>query len=263
MRDRDTIRKNLEAGENLSHALRVLTDSQLLEASVCLKGRSPQKAKDFFEEAFQRDALSSEMLLLSKMLCKERKIPVAKMRDRILVSCIRNPLSLAAAHKMCASASNLMISEESDFRSVCEAVSAKETSYAILPMCSSNDGYYPTFSKLVKTYDLKICASCTLTRDDSDEEVQLALLSRNIEIPEKPSHIVFSFVCDEEELLPDLIGALKAGGCIPKSIISSPFEYSMDIFEHRIEVKLCETSAEAILFFLEAALPRHTVLGIY
>ena len=263
MRDREIIKKNLKAGENLSHALRVLTDSQLLETSVCLRGKSPQRVKDFFAEAFQKDALCAEMLLLSKLLCKGKKSPTAKVRDRVRVSCIRNPLSLAAAHKMCASAANLMISEESDFRSVCEAVSAKESDYAVLPMCSSEDGYYPTFSKLVKTYDLKICSSCTLTRDDSDEEVLLALLSRNIEIPEKPSHIVFSFVCDDEELLPDLIGALKSGGCIPKSIISSPFEYSMDIFEHRIEVKLCETSPEAILFFLEAALPRHTVLGIY
>ena len=263
MRDRETIRKNLEAGEKLSRALRVLTDSQLLEAVSCLKGRSPQKVKDFFEDAFQKPALCGEMLLLSKMLCSDKRSLGSKMRDRVTVSCIRNPLSFAAAHKMCEKASNLMITEESDFRSVCEAVSSKEADFAILPMCSSEDGYYPTFSKLTKTYDLKICSSCTLTKDDSDEELQLALLSRNVEIPENPSRIVFSFVCDEEELLPDLIGALKAGGCIPRSIISSPSEYSMDIFEHRIEAGLYGTSPEAILFFLEAALPRHTVLGIY
>ncbi len=263
MREKEIIRKNIEGSKKLKRALRVLTDSQLLEASEILLGRPEEEVREFFEDTFQCSPICPEMLRLSVLLCKDKKDIIKKTPERITVSCSKNPLSLAASRMMCRDIKTVIITEESDFKSVCEAVASKETDYCILPMCSSLDGYYPTFSKLLKSYDLKICKTCRLSKQDSDEELQFALLSRRLEIPESPSHIAFSFVCDEPNVLPGLIFAISAGGCIPQSIISSPLEYNMDIFEHRVEAHLGDVSPAALLFFLEAALPRHIVLGIY
>lgn len=263
MRETDIIKKNLSAGAKLERALSVLTDSQLYEAAECLRTKSPGYVREFFEESFQKNALCPEMLKLSMLLSGDEKEKGAKKIEKACVSCIKNPLSLAASRKLCSNTGTVVISEEADFRSVCESTASKESDYGILPMCSSVDGYYPTFSKLLKSYDLKICNTCRITKNESDEEIQFALLSRKVEIPERPRFIAFSFVCDEPFLLPSLVGALSAEGCIPKSIISSPLEYNMDIFEHRIEALLGDVSPTALLFFLETALPRHIVLGIY
>lgn len=263
MRDRETIRKNLCGAERLRKALTVLTESQILEAAECLKGCDPSKAREFFEDSFQKPSLSAEMLRLSVLLTKEKKEVCRNKAEKITVSCIKNPLSLEASRKLCAEAKTVILAEEADFRSVCEAVSSKDSDYCILPMCSSQDGYYPTFSKLLKSYDLKICKVCRISKKNSDEEILLALLSRKIELPEKPRCVAFSFVCDEPSLLTSLVGALSSEGCIVQSVVSSPVEYNADIFEHRVEALLGNLPPSALLFFLEAALPRHIILGIY
>ena len=70
MREREIIKKNLASTKDLNKALSVIIRSQLLEASECLRGKSPLKAKDFFEYTVQKSALCGEMLELSTLICK-------------------------------------------------------------------------------------------------------------------------------------------------------------------------------------------------
>ena len=263
MNGAETVKRNLENARKLERAGEVIVSAQLLEAARCLTGASPTAACEYFQRAFEKGPVCPEMFSLSRLICKGHGKKHEEKKDTVMVSCIKNPISLAAARKMCADATTLRVVEETDFRSACEAVASKQTDYCILPMCSSSDGYYPTFSKLCKANDLKICSTVRISKSDSDEELQLALLSRELEIPSRPEYACFSFVCDEQSLLWSLVCALGKSGCIPTSITSAPLEYNMDRFEHRIEVRLWENNAEALLYFLEATLPGHTVLGVY
>lgn len=260
------LRKNLEKGERARAVADIVTASQLEEAALYLKKEgdfSPETLKTFFEKSFSLPLVSGELLRLCTLLSEDKKEIARKAKKRATVALIMSPLSRLALEKLGPEYPALQPLSFSDFRSLCEAVSSEKCDYCLLPYCSSCDGYYPTFSKLQKSYDLKICSSVRVTRPDSDEEVQLCLLSRELEENEKKKLLSFSFVEGDGSSPSEVIRALCDGGCHILSINSSPLEYNMDRSEYRIEVLCKGTAPRALADFLSVSLPGHTVLGIY
>jgi len=262
MNGADTIRKNIDLLSEQTKTHRTVIEAQLEEAVRCLKGHGPADSADFFRRAFSKEPLCGDFLYISSKLVSSQNI-YKKAKEVCQIACTKSPVFYSAVRKLCSFAGTIRILEESDFRACCESVQIGNTDYCILPLSSSVDGYYPTFSKLLKAYDLKICKVISHTRQDSDEELQLALLSRELEIQNGAENISFSFTDGQEDPLSATVSALSDRGIRIKSINSSPLEYSIDSCEHRITAELSGFSPAALLYFLEAALPGHTVLGIY
>ncbi len=256
-----TVSANLQTAAQIERFSRIITKAQIEESAKALRGKSPAEVSEFFSSAFRKNPLCCEMLSLSELLCDS--LEIADKKEHATVAYLRNPLTLSAVKCLTSDITTVHIKEVQDFRSACEEVCEERADYCILPVSSSGDGYYPSFTKLIKTYDLKICKMVRVQRSDSDEEVQFALISSETEIPKKPEVLVFSFTDKDETTLYRLISSFSAEGCKPQSITSSPLAYNMDRFEHRIEIDLCGCDPSSLIFFLEAALPGHTVLGIY
>ena len=268
MRDWEKIiKKNLERAQGAQNIGKSIKTAQIEEAVLILKCEnrtlSPKEIKRSFEKSFCTSAVSAEYLsLVSALLMNNQKkrhqqIPYPK------VICMPNPLWQKAMDDLTNHLKFPSLVTGSDFRSLCEAVSSSDADYCILPLCSSKDGYYPTFLKLIKAYELKICKTVQLIKQDSDEELSFALLSKDIEVTYDAKRAVFSFTESDEVSLTPLLSALFSCNCRPVSIISSPLEYNIEIFEHRIEVLLGDLHPSSLLFFLDSAVPGHTVHGIY
>lgn len=202
------------------------------------------------------------MLSLCISLCEDTPEMEEFSYVGMRIALMNNRPAHSALQKM-VNISDIRILTVSDFRSACEEVSLGGADACVLPMCSSADGYYPTFSKLLKQYELKINETARVFKPDSDEELQFALLSRDALPAKNADKMMFSYTEDESTPLSDLLHALTFCGALPFSISSSPQPYSMDRFEHRIEMRTGALSPKAVIFFLESALAGHTLLGIY
>ena len=263
MTKRGVIRKNTDAVRSVEQKLSAVLHSQIAEmALIAKKDISPAEATELFSECFDKPCLSAEMLLFSAEIC--RSVPTAKeTRDTCAVACMKNPLTLRALTQLTQSIPTVHLREQSDFRASCEAVQSDTADYCILPVCSSHDGYYPTFSKLLRSYELKICRQTRVSKGDSDEEIQFALLAKKTEPSPEKKTVMFSFAEEDRSTLPCLLGAMHLCNMEIIGVNSSPLEYNMDRLYHIIEVNAADISTDALFFFLEAALPSHTVLGIY
>lgn len=257
----EIIKSNLKKLSDHSSFVEKVRASQLEEAALLLKGEEPSVARAFWENTFDSSPLSADMIRLSRMLSKKSISQEHKKRAHIAT--IKSPVSLRAIPLLTADYEEISITETSDLRSACEEVSSQRSDFCILPVSSSLDGHYPTFSKLLKAYDLKIVSVAKLQRPDRDEEIQMALLSSELYRKESAKLCSFVFTEEKEGFLGKLLNALTEVGSFPVYVISSPLEYNMDKFEHRIEIQLGDLSPEDLLYFLEAAVPGHTVLGIY
>ena len=144
------IRENLSDAKRLDETSDLIKRAQLEEAALCLSSPEPEEAGRFFASAFERPLLSPEMLALCSILCRDKQEKAEKVSKTVKVACIRGPLSQRAIRRLCRSSDTVIITEEADFRSACDACAGGEADYCLLPMCSSQDGYYPTFFKLTK-----------------------------------------------------------------------------------------------------------------
>ncbi len=262
MRDALTIKKNLEKLSNLSSYIDAIRESQIHETVRVLSEAPQQDVIDFFREAFSEDLLSREFLQVTSVLFDRPDIGQRKKRD-CRIACTKTPLFLASVSELCSFCQSSTVINASDFRTCCDLVSAGSVDYCILPLSSSRDGYYTTFTKLIKTYDLKICKVITVTKPDTDEDLNVALISKELEISETAGIVSFSFADSEEPTLAKLICALSGQDIAPISINSAPLEYNAEKFEHIVTAELRGFSPYAFLAFLEAALPGHSILGIY
>lgn len=268
MRDWEkVIKKNLERAAIAENVGKSIKAAQIEEAILMLKKECisprPEQVKASFKKSFCTSAVSTEYLrLVSSLLGKDergKKSPPPCPK----VIFMQNPLWNRAMEELTSHLKYPTLVMGSDLRSLCEAVSSSEADYCILPLCSSKDGYYPTFLKYVKSHELKICKTVQLTRQDSDEEISFALLSKHLETLGSPQRAAFTFRENDEVTLAPLLTALNGCNCRPLSILSAPLEYNIEIFEHRIEILLGDLSPTALLFFLDSAVPGHTINGIY
>lgn len=262
MRETDVIKKNLERLQAVSVYLDAVKASQLLEAELSLKGATPKSACDFFIKAFSKSPLCAEFLHISANVFKKVPPPRARL-GQCKVACTKNPLLLRSVKELCSFCDAAHITDAPDFRTCCDLVAGGSADFCILPLASSREGYYTTFTKLLKTYDLRIVRSVTVSKNDSDEELNVALISKELSISSESQYISFSFPDSEKPMLSKLICAMDSEGIVPVSISSAPLEYNSEKFEHIVTAALCGFCPFAFIAFLEAAVPGHTVLGVY
>ncbi len=261
------IKKNLERArlaENVSNSIK---RAQIEEILLKLKAEghdlSPKKIKSSFEKSFSLPAVSSDYLELIVALTKDHSPEQMPRITSPKVMFLQNPLWHNAAEQLTLHLESPKLVTGADLRSLCEAVSTSKADYCILPLCSTKDGYYPTFLKLIKSFELKICKTVQLIKQDTDEEISFALLSKHVETCEGCTKAVFTFTESPEVSLAPLLYALCSYDCRPLSIISLPLEYNIELFEHRIELLLNDLPVIALLFFLDSAVPGYTLHGIY
>jgi len=257
------IRKNTDSIRKHEGDLAIIRDAEIGElARITKSSVSPEKAYTLYKDAMGEDPLSAGMLRYCSLIAGDGTPPTQR-KDTCRVACVKNPLSLKALTELTRGFSGVTLSEKSDFRALCEEVAQDLSDYCILPYCSSLDGYYPTFQKLVRSYELKINARICLSRPDSDEEILFALLSKNVEITPESNIVSFSFVQSKKDTLARLLAALSSMQIEILGTNSAPLEYNMYKLSFTVEADVGSFPLSALFFFLDATLPGHTVLGVY
>lgn len=258
-----TISKNLTAAREHDDISKLIRSSQLEEIIHLMDESGGTSLRELFTACYDAPLISRDMLYLCKRLTKGKECSVSERKEKARIAALNNPLMMKALKSLTEDITTLLLTEESDFRSCCEAVSSESADYCVIPVFSSVDGYYPTFSKLTKAYDLKICKSVRILKSDNDEELEFALLSKEAEVPKNAKNAVFSFAEEDKKALPMLINAFFENNVDVISVQSTPLEFNVDRFEHRIQLSLDNLSCDALLLFLNTSLPGHTLLGIY
>lgn len=223
---------------------------------------SPSYVRKKYVSVFGEDELFSHLLSVALMTDSKVRIPYLDLHETT-VSCITGQLPLSATNELIGKDRSVTIITESDFRSVCEAVSSDRVEFGVLPYCSSHAGYYPTYSRLAASYDLKICKTANVQKSDNDEEITFALYSKNLLRYKSFTTCVFSFTPTTSTDLSQLVSALNTKNLGVKSINSRPLEYNMDRYEYTAEILLGDYPLRSFISFLEMAIPSHNVLGTY
>ncbi len=264
----DAIAKNAAFADEYKHLGNVILAAQLEECVRQLakehKTLTATETSAAFACNFGKDVISPLFLEFCKCIKQFgflKPVYTALPSAVPTVSHMQNANSFSALSILCNSTDVRSVTER-DFRSCCESVVRGTADYCVLPMSSTDDGVFPSFHKLLKAFDLKICRVCTVTCSDREAEMRFSLLGRRLEHTQTSRNIVFSFLPDEDQLS-SLIAALHGAGCTIEEINSLPTEFSIDKIECTVWVRCNELDASVLLFFLEAALPGHTILGIY
>lgn len=264
----DVIKRNTAIAESLSKRADAVLSAQIEECVRHLaKSRdllTPTGASYEFISSFGKSIISRLFFDFCICINKSKLVPQRSFFHRpntFTVEHMPGANSAAALSLLCGK-NDYTSTAGSDFRGCCEDVALGRADYCIIPTESTDDGIFPSFHKLTRAYDLKICGICTVSCADREAEMRFALLGRNIEKCDKAQHIAFSFLHSGNELS-ELICALHGTDCEISRINTYPAEFSIDKSECNVEVRFKDVTVEDILFFLEAALPGHTVLGIY
>ncbi|MGM9634724.1 MAG: hypothetical protein ACI3YE_01075 [Candidatus Avispirillum sp.] len=263
--ENEVFKKNFAIADEYGATARAILSAQLEEFVLHLSKSgemlTPAEVSEAYAKVFGTGLISNEFLDICRRLYSISALEIQRSGAGITddsVAFTDNVFSSAAAEKLCPDA----VKEHfSDFRSVCEAVFYEKCDCCILPVYGTDDGFFPTFFKLIKAYELKICRVCTVEKPSSDAEIRYALLTRSICF-DNAEHFVFSFA-DTGERLAGLLAVLGGAGCTPAFIYSFPDVYNTDMTEYTVCLRLSGLDARCLTFFLEAALPAHTVVGIY
>ncbi len=261
------IQSNLQYEKSASDDQKNLRTSQLWEFIHLIQSSklsaSPTAVAELYENTFACSPLCSDMLYISQYLAPSPDMPEAKLSAGQRIACMTNPLSLTAMKKLTVDMPEAMVISQADFRSACECLASDQADFCILPLCSSVDGYFSAFFKYLRSYDLKINKTVRVTKADGDEEVLFALVSKSIFMRKGADCALISFVGDSPDDFSQLVCAFSDSSFKIVGANSAPLEYNMDKLWHRVEIRLSEEKAHVLLFFLEAALPGYTLLGLY
>lgn len=263
--ENEVFRKNFAIADEHGATARAILSAQLEEFVLHLSKSGERltvaEISEAYTDVFGTELISGEFLDICRRLYSTSALEIPQSGVEIArnsVAFTDNIFSSAAAEKLCPDA----VKEHfSDFRSACEAVFYEKCDCCILPVYGTDDGFFPTFFKLIKAYELKICRVCTVEKPSSDAEIRYALLTRSVNF-DGAERFVFSFA-DSGERLAGLLAVLGGAGCAPAFIYSFPDVYNTDMTEYTVCLRLSGLDARCLAFFLEAALPAHTVVGTY
>lgn len=262
----DVIKQNTAIAEKAYADGDAIRSCQLAELELQLSKNgatlTATAVRDIFSDIFGDDIISADFLNFCKRLKSENVADAANFPVILSAGTTArtdNSLSKAAAEILCPDARADLYS---DLKSVCEAVFYEKADFCILPVCTAEDGYYPSFFRLVKAYDLKVCKCMPVSIAGRDGATYFALLSRDICLPERTfGSVLFSFN-DNGTVLADLLKAFTDCGFAVPLIYSFPDRYSQDTTEFTVCVK-GDGDMSRIPFFLDAVLPSHTLMGIF
>lgn len=266
---KSTLKSNLSIAEQLRQSARIIERSQIEEAVRQLHIKNavltPAEARETFAESFGKNIISNYFFDFCICLesCGNCKMPQpAPKHMPKSVSFIDNP-NTRAALKSFGCEKGVSFSRCSDMRSCCEDAAALHENCCILPVSSTEDGIFPSFFKLVKDYELKIQSVRDIIMQDRECELRFALLSKNTVSDAKCSRTAFSFLPAERSDLTGLMSVFGSRGIEVELIYCTPCEFSIDKTEYTVCINCCKTDPLFVKFFLDAALPGNTDLGIF
>lgn len=261
----DVIKQNTAIAKKIYGDGSAIRSCQLAELELQLskngKVLAAIEARDIFSDIFGNDIISADFLDFCKRINSENIADTANFpvfRSAGVAAYTDNSLSKAAAEILCPDTHYELYS---DLRSICEAVFYEKVDYCILPVCTAEDGYYSSFFRLARAYDLKVCKCMPVNIAGRDAATYFALLSRDIYLPERTSGLLFSFT-DNGTVLAALLKAFTGCGFTVPLIHSFPDRYSHGNTEFTVCVKGSD-DMHCIPFFLEAVLPSHALMGIF
>ena len=150
------------------------------------------------------------------------------------------------------------------YSSACEEVYNGRGSYVILPIHNIKDGSLTTFRRMLRKYDLKITAACSVETDDGD--YILYGLAQKFLRSDVGNYVDMSVVFPEGTSLTEFLTCCEILGLQLRYINSVPLEYASDtLAKHEIHVCFDCRQANPGIFalFLDASHIRYEIEGIY
>ena len=263
--ENEVFKKNFAIADDYEATARTILSAQIeefvLHMSKSGERLTPAEVSRVYNEFFGDRLISDVFFDICRRLYSISALKIMQTDGEISNSSVAftdNIFSSAAVEKLCP---NAVKEHFSDFRSACEAVFYEKCDCCILPVYGTDDGFFPTFFKLIKAYELKISRVCTVEKPSSDAEIRYALLTRSVNF-DGAERMVVSFA-DKGERLAKLLAVLGGAGCTPAFIYSFPDVYNTDMTEYTVCLRLSDLEARCLAFFLDAALPAHTVVGAF
>lgn len=180
---------------------------------------------------------------------------------------LKNPLTDLAYNAFSALMTDPRALYEDTFSEVCEEIYYSRSPYCILPIENSEEGRLSGFGNLIRKYELKIVATCSV-ESAGGKTTRFALLKRSLErikCPERLAdgeYLEIGFNFGEEQRLADVLYAAEFFGYRLNKIDSTPMYYSEKEYYYDTVFK-GSGELNKFLFWLELEVPRYEVIGIY
>lgn len=157
----------------------------------------------------------------------------------------------------------------SSFAECCESVFDGRCEYCILPIMNSSDGRLMSFYSLLDRYELKICATVDIDKDDSSISFKHALIGRSCKEQRQRAQrtqryiFEFSLISEGTEFFAPLLEAANRLGAKLSSIDSLPVEYTPDTQKFFFSFSLPSQGALAFRLFVALKHQTYTPIGFY
>ncbi len=158
-----------------------------------------------------------------------------------------------------------------DFEECCDAISAGEAEFTVLPLEDSVDGTMFGFYSLLDRYGLKIVNVCNIEREDSSKVIRYALAGRyfksdHSEREKKDAKRIFEFTMTHSPStrLIELFSAATLCNAVEHRATSLPLPFgdNMARFYHSFVITK-KTHFLPFLLFLSLEYPQYSPIGIY
>ena len=185
------------------------------------------------------------------------------------ISYLKNRYNDIAFEHFSHSVANAKPDYASSFAECCENVFDGRCEYCILPIMNSNDGRLMSFYSLLDRYDLKICATVDIDKDDSSVSFKHALIGRScleqrIRTQKNQRHIFeFSLITESTDFFAPLFEAALYVGAKLVCIDSLPVEYATDTQKFFFSFSLPYQNALAFRLFVALKHQTYTPIGFY
>ncbi|MBE6626053.1 MAG: hypothetical protein E7628_02575 [Ruminococcaceae bacterium] len=151
------------------------------------------------------------------------------------------------------------------FREVCEEVYYGRSTYALLPIFSSNDGQLSSFRQLISKYDLNIIFAVDVKLSD-EGFMRYALLRKGLRDANccgKINYLDISVVAENDFRLGEFLSSCEYLGASVTSVNAYPREYSENSSLVYITFDISQAEFGALCLFLEVSHIRYTPIGAY
>lgn len=150
------------------------------------------------------------------------------------------------------------------FSECCEAVFDAKCEFCLLPIENTEVGKLQSFYSLLDKYELKICHTLQINKDDS-HGVTYALAAKSI-LPTnvgKDVRFEFNVVRESGEYIGDILTALTELGCGIYALGTDPVEYDHLKQKCFFSVDVPADALAPLLLYLELEYPRFSSIGLY
>jgi len=267
------LRENTEILHKKEENLAALWEGQLREAAQLY--RAGDDPAVLFREVCEKPLCSREFAAFCRMAAETAAtsdaaslLPESERTDAPppgdTVAFLPNPYTEQAFSVLAADTPSLHQVPAPSFVAACEDVYNGRCGFCILPLHHSRDGILSAFARMIKKYDLKICAVCDLPLSEEDATMRYALLRRTLD-----PHIPDAGFLETTVTVPASVGygdflcACRQIGAEAVEITSVPLQYAKDMRSATVCFSVTRRTLIPLLLFLGSVLGNYTVHGIF